>query len=706
MIEKIKNSVTNKLLVSVIIILGSGVLLYRLSSLYITQFIQIDQVFGDGLTDVLSSVFFILAYIWVAYSIIRKRQLFISQDKFKTVKNYYLNSFIMQTSILSLASFAEFYKNETDSSNIILMGIYVLMTFLVVIQITRVVLYFQKTLPFSRPRNYKGRMIAVQFLGLLAFILFYIDYFLDLSYGDTKVILTAVIGLILLLLFIMSFTITGKNIWVSELTQKQKWTLLFFTSLSILTSGSILTASFTPTSPIHNILEAAVSGSLLITKIAFSMITGYSIRFAFTLIATLPAGNMLKQKSDELGSLQYLNQIVAQSIDKSDTYLYETVLRLVMQHTGALAAWVELYDDKIEIAARAEIYDDMIYQLHGSGDLKSAFASFTDTYHFGSIRKTETIHKIFSNLPFEDMLMMPIFERDIRIGSVVVVHLQEYGFDSNSIKMVTAYGNNLKVALDNRILLQESVEKERLKNELMLARDMQAKIIPPVLPSVSKFDISAYYTPAVEVGGDYYDMHILKDGRPCLLSADVSGKGMTAAFYVAQLKGIVLSLARISESPTDLLQNINEALYGNMERNMFITITALAFDDQKEQISYARAGHTPIYLVLDGESKTMTPRGMGIGLTKKGIFNKNLEEVTVAFPKGSRCVLISDGILEMRNDKQEEFGEERLIKILNTKEISCSENISSRIRAETDSFRGKTPLHDDSTVVVIINQGK
>ncbi len=613
----------------------------------------------------------------------------------------------MQVAILSVVSFATYFKTQYEDSNILLMGIYIVMTLLIIIQVTRILLYFQKTLPFSRPRNFKGKIITIQILVFLAVFLFYLNCFLDLSYIYAKQYIGIFTGLIIVLLFIMSFTISGKNIWVSELTQKQKWILLFFTILSVSTSGLILTSAYGANSPIHNVLDSAVSGSLIITKIAFAMITGYSIRFGFTLTATLPAGNILKQKSDELGSLQYLNQIVAQSIDKSDTYLYETVLHLVMQHTGALAAWVELYqEDKINVPARAEIYNDMIYKLHGSGDLRVAFESFTDTYHFGSIRKTEAIHKIFSNLPFEDMLMMPIFEREVRIGSVVVVHLQEYGFDTNAIKMLTAYGNNLKVALDNRILLQESVEKERLKNELMLARDMQAKIIPPVLPSISKFDISAYYIPAVEVGGDYYDMQVLKDGRPCLLSADVSGKGMTAAFYVAQLKGIVISLARISNSPTELLQNINEALYGNMERNMFITITALAFDNEKEQISFARAGHTPIYMVLGGESKIITPHGMGIGLTKKANFDKNIEEVTINFPFGSRCVLVSDGILEMRNDKQEEFGEERLIKVISTGETNSSENISSRIKTETDSFRGKTPLHDDSTVVVIVNQGE
>ena len=188
-------------------------------------------------------------------------------------------------------------------------------------------------------------------------------------------------------------------------------------------------------------------------------------------------------------------------------------------------------------------------------------------------------------------------------------------------------------------LLSDVAQKERLEQEFQTARDIQMKLLPQGPLTVPGIGVSAYCEPAREVGGDYYDVFPVGEHQFGFLIADVSGKGVGAGLYMAQLKGLVLSLVRRYLSPRDLLIAVNRVIADHLDGRSFITMSYIVVDLQRQAITYARAGHCPLLLVPARRGsvlppvKTLAPDGLVVGLTldDRTLFDSLLEEVTVPF---------------------------------------------------------------------------
>ena len=216
-------------------------------------------------------------------------------------------------------------------------------------------------------------------------------------------------------------------------------------------------------------------------------------------------------------------------------------------------------------------------------------------------------------------------------------------------------------------LLREQGEKERLEEELRIARTIQMSLLPAQgAVTVPGLRVAALCLPAAEVGGDYYDLLPLSDTRMGVLVADVSGKGTSAALYMAELKGLVLSLSRIYESPARLLAEANRILSANMDARSFITMTYAVVDTVRRTMRYARAGHNPLlhFEARTGRSHVLTPAGLGLGLDRGERFERVLEEAEVPLASGDLFLFFTDGLSEAMNTRSELFGEKRLRKIL------------------------------------------
>ena len=167
-------------------------------------------------------------------------------------------------------------------------------------------------------------------------------------------------------------------------------------------------------------------------------------------------------------------------------------------------------------------------------------------------------------------------------------------------------------------LLHQAAEKKRLENELRLARQIQMSLLPRDPTSVPGLSVSAFCRPAREVGGDYYDFIRLGERRLGLLVADVSGKGTSAALYMAELKGLMLSLGQTYESPRQLLIEANRIMAGALDSRSFITMLYAVVDLDAGTLTYARAGHTPlIHASQNGARRVvrvLAPDGLVLGL--------------------------------------------------------------------------------------------
>jgi serine phosphatase RsbU (regulator of sigma subunit) len=255
-----------------------------------------------------------------------------------------------------------------------------------------------------------------------------------------------------------------------------------------------------------------------------------------------------------------------------------------------------------------------------------------------------------------------------------------------------------------RGLLQEQAEKDRLEEELRIARQIQMSLLPAATgPSVPGLRIAALCLPAAEVGGDYYDLLPLSPTRLGVLIADVSGKGTSAALYMAELKGLVLSLSRIHASPARLLGEANRILAANMDARSFITMTYAVVDVEERTMRYARAGHNPLIQLeaASGRTRILTPPGLGLGIDEGDRFDAILQEEVVRLRIGDVFLFFTDGLSEAMNAEAELFGEGRLSRLLAESETLTTEEIREKILEEVKAFAGGTAQADDMTMVIL-----
>ena len=226
--------------------------------------------------------------------------------------------------------------------------------------------------------------------------------------------------------------------------------------------------------------------------------------------------------------------------------------------------------------------------------------------------------------------------------------------------------NSMTASIED--LLEQAAEKKRLEEELRIAREIQMSLLPQGLLVVPGLSVTALCVPAREVGGDYYDFFPIDDDRLDVLIADVSGKGTPAALYMAELKGLVLSLSQIHASPRDLMIAANRIIANNLDARSFITMTYAVVELRARTITYARAGHTPL-MHLPGPGRegshrvqVLAPDGLVLGLKIDDgeMFERLLVEETMALHPGDLYLLFTDGITEAMNAGDDCFSESRL----------------------------------------------
>jgi phosphoserine phosphatase RsbU/P len=258
-------------------------------------------------------------------------------------------------------------------------------------------------------------------------------------------------------------------------------------------------------------------------------------------------------------------------------------------------------------------------------------------------------------------------------------------------------------------LLETEKEKKRLEEELRIAREIQMSLLPRGPLAIPGLEITALCVPAREVGGDYYDFFPLDGGRVAVLIADVSGKGTSAALYMAELKGLLLSLSQRHRSPRELLIEANRILADNLDSRSFITMTYAVIDPAARTLTFARAGHTPmIYLPAGGaergRARVCQPGGLVLGLQIDGVQEKFvalMEEETLAVGPGDVFVMYTDGVTEAMNQDGDLFGDARLGRIVEEHGHLRPAELRERILREVESFAGGADQHDDLTLILI-----
>lgn len=246
-------------------------------------------------------------------------------------------------------------------------------------------------------------------------------------------------------------------------------------------------------------------------------------------------------------------------------------------------------------------------------------------------------------------------------------------------------------------------ERERLRKELEIAAKVQLSLLPKEEPKIPGYDIAAISIPAIEAGGDYFDFVKLSSNKLGVAIGDVSGKGVGAAIYMTLTKGILQAHAEEDTSPKNVLAKVNRLLYKTIEKNSFVSMFYAILDVNHHKMIYARAGHNPGILTSkqSGGTKLLLSKGMALGLEEGHIFTSTLNEEEFAINQGDVFVLYTDGFTEAMNEKHEQFGEDKLISLIEKNRNVGSRELINLILKDVTKFVDNFPQHDDMTMVVV-----
>jgi serine phosphatase RsbU (regulator of sigma subunit)/HAMP domain-containing protein len=303
----------------------------------------------------------------------------------------------------------------------------------------------------------------------------------------------------------------------------------------------------------------------------------------------------------------------------------------------------------------------------------------------------------------KNVLIIPVILNEKLVG-ILLFTLPENkdNYTAKEIEFARTLSVPAGLALENAILYGELREQERIKRELEIAREVQMRLLPKSMPEINGFDINAICIPANEVGGDYYDFFNLPGNKLGIVIADVSGKGTSASFYMAQLKGMMIQLAPEHNSPVSLLFELNQKLYSSLEKNMFITLIYGILDIQTQKLQISRAGHNSfIHIKRDKSYHIYTPSGIGLGLDRGEIFKSKLEQINITLKPDDSLLFYTDGITEAMNEKDEEFGEDRLLHAALESKSSGASRKSKTIQDQMNKFVGNNTPHDDITLIIV-----
>ena len=284
-----------------------------------------------------------------------------------------------------------------------------------------------------------------------------------------------------------------------------------------------------------------------------------------------------------------------------------------------------------------------------------------------------------------------IYDKESRSGII--------DFEITDELLLESISRQVHVALANRELGRQALEKQRIEQEIAVASEVQQKLLPDQLAHIDGYDIAGINIPSTEVGGDYYDCIPLKDGRYALVVADVTGHGISASLLVNSFHAAIYSFLYSDFTLIDLVQKLNKVIYIASPMNKFITAFLAILEPETEEIEYISAGHNPAYMSTSTEKSIELNVG-GIMLGMMG-FDIPMESDTVTLEPGQRFLLYTDGIPEADNRTGDMYEDETLAAFFENNATINAQKFIDDLMNDVKKFTGGAPQSDDITALYL-----
>src|SRR5918994_2427549 len=262
-------------------------------------------------------------------------------------------------------------------------------------------------------------------------------------------------------------------------------------------------------------------------------------------------------------------------------------------------------------------------------------------------------------------------------------------------------GSGLEELAQQR-LEQERIERERIEQELRVARRIQQASLPEEVPEIAGWQVSPFYQPAREVGGDFYDFHLLPGGQLGVVVGDATGKGVPAALVMSTTCGMLqaVSQALQSSSPGEVLARVNDTLLARIPQNTFVTCFYAILDPNSGHLVYANAGHDPPYFQRSGNAEELRARGMPLGLMPE----MSYEEKEIVLEAGEAALFYSDGLVEAHDPEGEMFGFPRLRALVADHDEKRS--LEDLLLEELERFTGEDWEQEDDITLLTLRRSE
>ncbi len=424
-----------------------------------------------------------------------------------------------------------------------------------------------------------------------------------------------------------------------------------------------------------------------------------------TLLGNLNIANLeLKQKLSTLESLFELGQAVLESHDELG--LMSRSLAILSKELDAedagMVIFLEGKKKLIQVYARQNgIVFESFYEPEESNLIISAIESKNPILGTVSNLDEDQFLGLEAFVLKESYLVLPVSPSGSSLKAALYVcgKRTRNGFGEADLRMFKTISSPLTKAYENLRLSQEIITKKSIEKEIEITRNIQNNILPNSILKSTQFDLGVKSVAAKEVSGDFYDFHQYGSHNFSFLVADVSGKSLPAAIFMAMSSSIIRTLSRTTElSPSELLKQANQLIYEDSQSGMFVTLFFANFDSNAKKIRFASAGHNDqLWIRKDGSYELLKGKGAPLGVVPVG----NYIGGEIDMEPGDMLVFYTDGAIEEKNKLDEEFGLDRLIQEIITRKDKPSQVIIEEVYQTIREFSDESEQYDDFTVMVL-----
>jgi phosphoserine phosphatase RsbU/P len=295
-------------------------------------------------------------------------------------------------------------------------------------------------------------------------------------------------------------------------------------------------------------------------------------------------------------------------------------------------------------------------------------------------------------------LVVPLFSGRQVIGAFNLESDQPDAYSPLDLEMVRAFANQAALSITRARLYKETVDKNRIEDQLQVARDIQKSFLPRIPPSYPGFDFDAINVSSEQVGGDYFDFIPIVDHQLGITIADVSGKGLPASLIMASYRASLIAEIRNNYAIRTIMRKVNNLIFESVERGNFVTAVYGVLDTRNRVFTFSNAGHNPPFILRkSGEVESLTDGGLILGIVPE----RQYQERPVQFGPGDIMVMYTDGVTDTENDKGEQFDIERLVELVRRNRRLPAKEIRTKIFDEITRFRDINYQPDDLTLVVV-----